>query len=346
MFAPNVLNDLATRHAAAFKSLHEIEVALNQRFYQMSDAVSALVLAVASGEPLLLIGDPGTAKSRLIRVFCGMVGVLDLENLSDRREDYFEYLLTPFTEPGELFGYYDITKAQQGQGLHRDTRMMMQKARVVYLDEIFNASSAILNTLLAFMNERYFHDRGDRIKVALECLFAATNVISDAPELLAIYDRFLLRCKVRYAEPKAESIERLLSAGWVETYGRPHANFAVKRDLLQQLQKLRMDIHQYTARGELKPDQHSSFYADLAPRIVLARDYKLSEVSNRRLVKMIHVMLIHRLYRAVVDGEIGPKANLALGVQQLDLFRRFFLDHADDPQADLLEGVRIAQPSF
>ncbi len=183
MFAPKVLNDLATRHAAAFKSLHEIEVALNQRFYQMSDAVGALVLAVASGEPLLLIGDPGTAKSRLIRVFCGMVGVLDLDNLSDRKEDYFEYLLTPFTEPGELFGYYDITKAQQGQGLHRDTRMMMQKARVVYLDEIFNASSAILNTLLAFMNERYFHDRGDRIKVALECLFAATNFISDAPEV-------------------------------------------------------------------------------------------------------------------------------------------------------------------
>ncbi len=56
---------------------------------------------------------------------------------------------------------------------------------------------------------------------------------------------------------------------------------------------------------------------------------------------MIHVMLIHRLYRAVVDGEIGPKANLALGVEQLDLFRRFFLDHADDPQADLLEGCGL-----
>lgn len=343
MFASNVINELAARHAPALKNLHAIEQALNQRFFQVEEAVSALVLAVASGEPLLLIGEPGTAKSRMIRVFCGMVGLLNLDNLGERKEEYFEYLLTPFTEPGELFGYYDISRAQQGGGLHRDTRMMMQQARVVYLDEVFNASSAILNTLLAFINERYFHDRGDRVKVALECLFAATNVIPDTPELLAIYDRFLLRCHVHYAEPKPESIGRLLNIGWSETYGNPQASFTVKRDLLQQLKQLRDDIRQRTARGELVPDQHSPFYTDLAVLINHAREYHLSEVSNRRLVKMIHVMLIHRLYQAVAQNEQGPRATIALGVEQLNLFGRFFLDHADDPQAELLEGARIAQ---
>jgi MoxR-like ATPase len=344
MFPPKELNDLATRHAAALKGLHTIESVLNSRFFQMQEAVSALVLAVAAGEPLLLIGDPGTAKSRLIRVFCGMVGVLDLNNLSERKKEYFEYLLTPFTEPGELFGYYNIAAAQQGKGLHRDTALMMQEARVVYLDEIFNASSAILNTLLAFMNERYFHDRGSRVKVALECLFAATNLIPDAPELLAVYDRFLLRCKVEHAAAQPESIEQLLTAGWGETYGEPQAGFAVRHDLLAQLGALREDIRQRTAAGALAPNKASPFYGELAPLINHARLAGLSAVSNRRLIKMIHVMLIHRLYQTAASDEPGQRAPLELGPEQLILFRRFFLDRADDPQADLLERRRIAQP--
>lgn len=341
MFPTQQLQELAKAHSAVLKSLHEIETALNRRFYQMEDAVSALVLAVASGEPLLLVGDPGTAKSRLIRVFCGMVGVLDLDKLSERRAEYFEYLLTPFTEPGELFGYYDIAGAQQGKGLRRETKEMMQEATVVYLDEIFNASSAILNTLLAFMNERYFHDRGNRIPVKMECLFAATNRIPDAPELLAVYDRFLLRCNVTYTQPRPEYLEKLLTVGWTETYGKPQAGFAVRRDLLQKLKALREDIRDRTAQGKLTPDKQSHFYQDLAPLIAHAREFKLSEVSNRRLIKMVHVMLIDRLYQAVAQGHTGQK--LELGHEQLLLFRRFFLDRADDPQADRLEEARIAQ---
>jgi len=343
MFPPNELKDLATKHALALKSLHNIESVLNKRFFQMQEAVSALTLAVAAGEPLLLIGDPGTAKSRLIRVFCGMVGVLDLNDLNERKREYFEYLLTPFTEPGELFGYYNIAAARANQGLRRETDMMMQEARVVYLDEIFNASSAILNSLLAFMNERYYHDRGQRVEVAMECLFAATNHIPDSDELLAVYDRFLLRCKVKRADADPESIGQLIGAGWGETYGSPQAGFSVRDDLLEKLKDLRGDIRQRTAAGALTPNKNSSFYGQLAQRINHARDAGLSTVSNRRLIKLVHVMLIHRIYHAVANNELGGKAPLELGPEQLRLFRRFFLDRADDPQADLLEHPSIVQ---
>ena len=151
---------------------------------------------------MLLIGPPGTVKSRLIRAFCELIGLMDESDSNNR--DYFEYLLTPFTEPGELFGYYDISKATKGT-LERMDKGMIQHARVVYLDEVFNGSSAILNSILAFMNERIFHDRGERKPVALQCLFAATNRIPETPVLSAFFDRFLLRCKVENVRAMTEA---------------------------------------------------------------------------------------------------------------------------------------------
>ncbi len=68
---------------------------------------------------------------------------------------------------------------------------MMQNARVVYLDEVFNGSYAILNSIIAFMNERVFHDRGDIKPVAMECLFSATNQIPETSDMRAIFVRLL-----------------------------------------------------------------------------------------------------------------------------------------------------------
>jgi MoxR-like ATPase len=343
MFNSDVLRILATKHRQTFLDLHEIEQSLNTRFFDMKEPIEALILAVASGEPLLLIGKPGTAKSRLIRSFCGMVGLLDLDDLSQRKEAYFEYQLTPFTEPGELFGYYDIGRASKGQGLFREDEMMMQKAQVIYIDEVFNASSAILNTLLSFLNERYFHDRGKRIKVPMELLFAATNHVPDVPELQAIYDRFVLRCYVHNVSSNPESVAALLGIGWQETFGKQQTRFAVKADLLKQLGLLRQVIKQLTSSGDLVPKQMHLFYRVLAEKIEYARDNRLSEVSNRRLVKMIHIMLIHRLYEAVVKKELDKQDLIELGEPQLALFKRFFLDQDDEFLSEKLEGGPIVQ---
>lgn len=350
MFDPKSIRELAqTRKVMeVLKDLALVEQQLNQQFHNMADTVRALVLAVASDSPLLLIGRPGTAKSRVIRVFCGLVGVLKLDQLDtpDARDArYFEYLLTPFTEPGELFGYYDITKAKEGR-MVRIEENMMQNAHVVYLDEVFNASSAILNTLLAFMNERYFHDRGERKRVALKSLFAATNHVPDSSELLAVYDRFVLRCHVENAEPEADDIAKLLRSGWQGTYSNALATLQARPNLLGDLETMRQAIR--ARSGVLEPRASHPFYGKLAALVKHARIHRLSDVSNRRLVKMSHVMLIDRLYEAVTEGHLQQPNPIELGERQLRLFPQYFLDHfiqpGDKEQAAKMLDLAYVEP--
>ena len=110
-----------------------------------------LVAAVAQ-EPLLLVGPPGTAKSDLVLKFKDALGLAD--------EDYFEYMLTRFTEPSEIIGPIDISQLREGRYIRRE-QGKLPTARLAFLDEIFKSNSAILNILLTIINERKFYQDGD-----------------------------------------------------------------------------------------------------------------------------------------------------------------------------------------
>ncbi|HSR49456.1 MAG TPA: AAA family ATPase [Acidobacteriota bacterium] len=335
MFNAQTLLKLARRHEEGLGKLAQLEGRLKGRFIELDEAIRGLVLAVASGEPLLLVGPPGTAKSRLIRALCELVGLLDPQNRTQAGE-YFEYLLTPFTEPGELFGFYDVGKAMREQTLQRDEEGMMQKARVVYLDEVFNGSSAILNSILTFLNERIFHDRGRRREVNMEVLFASTNEVPQSAELQAVFDRFLLRSHVHNVLARPQPIGRLLEAGWVETYA-PHGAVASFKGVLEDMRRLRHDLSQATDEGALRPDREHAFYRHLAQFVEDAREYGLSQMSNRRLVKMSYIMLLHRIYEAVRGGEVEESEGLHLRSEELTLFFRYFLDFPDPERSKTMQ---------
>jgi hypothetical protein len=324
--------EIVNAHYRTLQDLQRVHRELDRRFAGLEDATLALILSAASGEPLLLIGPPGTAKSMLIKTFCELAGV-DREGSASR---YFEYLLTPFTEPGELFGFYDpskLTNEGRLERIHADS--MMQSAHVVFLDEVFKGSSAILNALLSFMNERAFYDRGRRHSVPLRCLFAATNELPDSDELQAIWDRFTLRCRVENVAADRGRIRDMLTKAWPLTYGacpdeapearsRPAAPY-----LLEELQALRETI-----RGVAELfDPDTGTLGIITQLVELARTHGLSQVSNRRMVKFVYVMLVHRIYDCARAGDAS--AAVALRPEELRLLPKYFLD-----QETHEEGVR------
>lgn len=340
MFDQQTILRLGRNHQEPLREMAQIEEELTKRFVDFEMPIRALVLSVISGEPLLLIGPPGTAKSRLIRAFCALLGLVDLDQPEREHPGYFEYLLTPFTEPGELFGFYDIGKLMDStdRKLVRDDKGMMQHATVVYLDEVFNASSAILNSLLAFLNERIFHDRGKPRTTELKVLFAATNDVPTVPELRAVFDRFVLRCWVDNVVADTQKIGSLIQAGWKETYGvHPRNPRQVYRsnNLLNDLQKLRNEIKRLIETDNLAPQKNTNMYEDLAKLVRVARDNDLSQMSNRRLVKIAYIHLLHHIY---LHATRTPPVSKELELEWLIV--PYFFDSFDPKDEPLRNNLR------
>lgn len=173
---------------------------LKKQFVGRSEVIDLIGLAVVAGEHLFLFGPPGTAKSALIRAFATAV---------DAR--YFEYLLTRFSEPNEVFGPVDLVKLREGT-VATVTAGMLPEAEFAFLDELFNANSAILNNLLTVLNERLYRRGREMLRLPLLSLFSASNHLPEDDALAALFDRFLLRCRV---EPlPREQMGPLLEAGW------------------------------------------------------------------------------------------------------------------------------------
>ena len=173
---------------------------LKRRFVGRDEVVDLIALAVVAGEHLFLYGPPGTAKSALIRQFASAV-----------QGRYFEYLLTRFSEPNEIFGPIDLARLREG-AVATVTTGMLPEAEFAFLDELFNANSAILNNLLTVLNERVYRRGAEVHRLPLLSLFSASNHLAEDEALGALFDRFLLRCHVDHL--KREAMPRLLSAGW------------------------------------------------------------------------------------------------------------------------------------
>lgn len=173
---------------------------VKETFIGKNDVVDLLGICLLARENAFLYGPPGTAKSAIVRTLAGTVK--DGKN--------FEYLLTRFTEPNEIFGPFDIRKLKEGE-LLTNTAGMMPEAAMVFLDEIFNANSAILNSLLMALNEKMFK-RGKESKQLPALMFVgASNVLPEDEALNALFDRFLIRVMVENVPP--DLLQQVLLAG-------------------------------------------------------------------------------------------------------------------------------------
>lgn len=184
--------------------------ALSKGLYEKDEVVRLALLTAIAGESIFLLGEPGCAKSMIAR---RIVQAFKAEG--DNAIKYFETLLNEYTTPDEVFGNVSL-KALNGElpdckgkeEFRRLTENMLPEADIAFLDEIWKAGSAILNTLLTIVNERKFHNGSKVVEVPLKTLFAASNELPDKDQgLEALYDRLVLRLMVSFIKDEDNFFE-------------------------------------------------------------------------------------------------------------------------------------------
>jgi len=193
------LKDLDWRPIAT-KLRRDVLDPIKLRLVGKDEIIEVLGVSLVAGENTFLYGPPGTAKSALVQELASRLG-----------GRAFDYLLTRFTEPSELFGPFDLRRLREGE-LVTNTEGMLPEAEFVFLDELLNANSAVLNSLLLALNERIFRRGRERVRLPMLLTIGASNRLPEDDALAALFDRFLLR--VHCGNVPTERLSEVLQAGW------------------------------------------------------------------------------------------------------------------------------------
>lgn len=178
-----------------------LRASLQGAFCERDREIDSLVIAALAREHILLLGPPGTAKSELARAFSGAI----------QGATHFEWLMSRFSTPEELFGPVSLS-ALKADKFTRVTTGKLPEAHTAFIDEIFKANSAVLNSMLSVINERVFHNNGHPVSVPLLTCVAASNELPESAELGALWDRFMLRHWVDYTQ-NPDSFASIISGG-------------------------------------------------------------------------------------------------------------------------------------
>ena len=175
---------------------------LGERVYEKEHAIALSVLSAIAGESIFLLGPPGVAKSMIARRL----------KLAFKQARSFEYLMSRFSTPDEIFGPVSISKLKDEDIYERVTEGYLPTADVVFLDEIWKAGPAIQNALLTVVNEKIYRNGQFSVQVPLKGLIAASNELPAIGQgLEALWDRFLVRLMVVGVEDMGE-FDRMIAS--------------------------------------------------------------------------------------------------------------------------------------
>jgi MoxR-like ATPase len=272
-------------------------------FKERDSEINGSLLALLSGEHVLLLGPPGTAKTLLACKICETI----------EGGNFFHYLLTRFSTPEEVFGPLSL-KALERDEFSRRVEGYLPTAHIALLDEIFKANSSILNSLLTVLNERKYHNGKELMEVPLFSVFGASNELPEEDESLeALYDRFLFRYRVDYIQHE-ENLESLIFENAEDFIPSTKINIEEIKEIQKKARSLPVD-----------PDVKAVVKG-------LRRELKNSNifVSDRRWKKIINVLRV----ASAVNGHTSVNRMTVVLLQhalwdvpeQKEIIRKLILD--------------------
>jgi MoxR-like ATPase len=299
-----------------FANLQNFRASLNARFLEREEVIDGLLTSLITRQNAFLFGAPGTGKSELVRaVSKGFDG-----------SGFFSYLLSPTTDPSELFGPVAISKLLEDE-YTRDVDGYLPSANIAFLDELFRGSSSVLNSLLTILNERTFNNGKEIIETPLQSIVAATNSFPSEESLQAFCDRFLFRPTVSFLKKPVSkrSLDR-----WALGVGEPRPLSDSKLSY-EDLLSLQEEVSSIEINDDFLDDFHQVMET-LSGRGIQVSDRRRVQILNfmrgwaivqgdtELVSEHLHNSLIHIVYRDVEDivvikdclDQIIPTANKLL----------------------------------
>lgn len=226
---------------------------LNKTFVERHAEIKGIMLSVLAKTHILLLGPPGTAKSQLIITWSKLI----------RGAKYFQWLLTKYTTPEEIFGPYSLAALERDEYV-RKTEHKASEAHFIFFDEIWKANSGVLNANLTLINERLFYNGQSPVKVPLLTLVGASNELPEEDDNLdAMLDRFILKYHVKPIVEEQnfmqmligdipDELEPILSLEDIEILQKATKQVKMPNEMLELYAGLRRD---FAANGLISSDR-------------------------------------------------------------------------------------------
>ena len=333
------------------EKLARIEDKLNSDiFVEREKEVRGVPLAFIANTNILLLGDPGVAKSLIATSWAQHV----------EGANYFEWLMTPYTTPDEIAGHFSFAEMQNDKYM-RKTQNTLCEAHFALLDEFWNCNGGAINFLLPLMNERIYYNDNSRIKAPLLTLIGASNQLPEEDDHLeAALDRFVLKFNVETIKEKNNWI--IMAERFLENARKPRdislkitldeirhlqskmPEVKVSRDIIIKLNQIQSDLQKENIL--ISPRVFNNCLKILQASALLAGRF---EVEHIDFISLRNVMWRNpedesKVFRAILK-RTSPERQLLR--EQLDnateLYREFVDIGTDDSTESISRVIGIIQ---
>ena len=265
--------------------------ALSSTFPGREEQAEAVVVGLVSGLPVFLMAPPGTAKTAMVEYLSKLVD----------GASYFYYLLSQYTEPDELLGPVDVRALREGV-YRRNTKGRLPEAHIVFLDEIFKASSAIRNVLLDIILNKRILNGDEYTSISMRALYTASNEVPEDEEDQAIYDRLVIRSFFDYVPDNKLEDVILRGVVYSNTDERPRPLLALAD----------VDAAQGMARKMAMELARNPKIRSAVIKAVVALRSEGVQFSDRRVVQLFRVVAALALARGQANASVVEVADAIL----------------------------------